>query len=82
MTQYPLDDEEIREMTLWETDAEIPAFRAGWMYRRSQTMKESRRFVYAGALGLYPDNQNERVAWERGWGACESVYRVMFKETE
>src|SRR5262245_3208802 len=32
----PLDDQEVRDLTLWETDSELPAFRAGWLYYRNR----------------------------------------------
>lgn len=86
--EYPLDDEEVRQITLWETDAEIPAFRAGWMYRRYQlppvpqypSSEHPSCSPEAKSLGLYPENQNARVAWERGWMACHAIYTKFFKE--
>lgn len=88
VNEYPLDDEEVREITLWQTDAEIPAFRAGWMYRRHQlppvpqypSPEHPSCSPEAKMLGLYPENQNARVAWERGWMACHAVYTKFFKE--
>jgi len=70
-----LDDDEIRNLTLWETDSEIPAFREGWVYRRThgRTQEEPE----AKLLGLYPRDQNARVAWERGWMACNAVYLAL-----
>jgi hypothetical protein len=73
-----LDDEEIRGLTLWETDGEIPAFKAGWRARAQEGPQtpapEGRDRV--GDLG-----QNERVAWERGWLAADAVYKRLINET-
>jgi hypothetical protein len=72
-----LDDEEIRNLTLWETDDEIPAFREGWIYRRTHGRVQPQDEPEAKQLGLYPLNQNARVAWERGWMACNAVYLLL-----
>lgn len=71
-----LTDEEIRVFTLWETDKEIPAWRAGWRAR-----------IVAGAYARPEepeygegDSQNERVAWQRGWRSADAVCRLMCAE--
>jgi hypothetical protein len=80
-----LNDDEVRLLTLWETDSEIPAFRAGWVYRRDHGPLEhspsAKAFIAAGLITLDPTGQNERVAWERGWLAADAVYRLLFDET-
>lgn len=85
MNAQPLNDDEVRLLTLWETDSEIPAFRAGWVYRRDHgpltPAPEARAFLAAGLITLDPAGQNERVAWERGWLAADAVYRLLVNET-
>lgn len=75
-----LDDEEVRLFTLWETDAEIPAFRKGWRDRVDEgpLPKEPA----ARDRNLYPENQNARVAWERGWIAANAVCKLLLDESE
>lgn len=76
-----LDDDEIRDLTLWETEAEIPAFRAGWLARRFGTYGCG-EVPDAKALGLYPSNQNARVGWQRGWMACDAVRKVLLHDEQ
>lgn len=75
----PLDDEECREFSLWETPAEIHAFRAGWQVRRAHGPWP---FVEAKALPWICDHgQNERVAFERGWLASNAVRNLLLDES-
>ncbi len=72
----PLDDVEILEFVVWETRPEIEAFRVGWLARRILRVPPG-EVPEAKALGLYRDDQNARVAWERGWMACDAVRKVL-----
>jgi hypothetical protein len=72
-----LSDEEIRTLTLWETDSEIPAFKMGWCYRREHGPRETAPVAKELTENL---GQNERVAWERGWLAANAVYELLFQE--
>lgn len=84
MSAQPLNDDEVRLLTLWETDSEIPAFRAGWIYRRDHgpltPAPGARAFLADGLITLDPAGQNERVAWERGWLAADAVYNLLVQE--
>lgn len=77
----PLDDTEVRNLTLWETDAEIPAFRAGWMWVRTH-WPHVPAVVEARTMELYPEDQNARVAWERGYVAARQVYSALMADAE
>jgi hypothetical protein len=64
-----LSDDEVRDLTLWETDGEIAAFRAGWCYYRDEGhAPPDYHDPTGGAWG-----QNERVAFGRGALACQAV---------
>ncbi len=87
MSADVLSDEEIRALTLWETDEEIPAFKMGWHFRREQRAGQPRPEAKALAGNSLPFapladwGQNERVAWERGWIAADAVYTALVDET-
>lgn len=57
---------------------EWDAFRAGWLYR--QTHGPQAPDPGAKPLGLYPDNQNLRISWERGWIAMNQVANKLIEE--
>lgn len=67
-----LTDEEIRALTVWESDEEIPAFKAGWRARMDAGIFERPRCPEGRAV--HPKwTQNARVAWERGWEHADVV---------
>jgi hypothetical protein len=79
--QAPLNNEEIRWLTVWETDPEVEAFKVGWAWFRSaaQSSPDWPAVPLASYFNLYPESQNERMAWQRGATACELVYRLMLR---
>lgn len=73
----PLDDDEIRGLTGWGDDAEIPAFRAGWLWFREHVHDPIG--VHPGEAigrvhGLPHWGPSERRAFERGASAAQAVY--------
>lgn len=68
-----LSDEEVRDLVLWETEGEIPAFRVGWCFYRDRGVLPPDRYDPTGGLW----GQNERVACGRGALACRAVREVL-----
>jgi len=64
----PVSKELAADLCFGNDPGEWEAFCAGWQYHRSDQPEP-----FAKELGLYPENQNLRISWERGWDACRAV---------
>jgi hypothetical protein len=79
----PLDDDEIRDLTGWNDDAEIPAFREGWLWFREHRHRSigMRSHETIGEIYGSPEwGPGERRAFEAGARAAQAVYEVLWSK--
>lgn len=64
----PVTREQVESYCFGEDRGEWSAFCEGWLYAARESKDAG-----AKELGLYPENQNLRISWERGSYACRTV---------
>lgn len=72
MPSLPISESLASELCFGDNPGEWEAFCAGWQYFEVHPVREGAE-PEAKWLGLYPENQNLRISWQRGWLACQAV---------
>lgn len=70
----PVTEEQADMFLFGEDPGEWEAFCAGWQHFSADQFNEPE--PHAKELGLYPENQNLRISWERGWLAARGAMSV------